>query len=203
MLKRYNNSFLDILGDFNFEVLENSKNTIYALSKDLKFIYFNPAWFQLAEENGLDKETLQKYQLGTPISKAIHGLFIRSFYKRKFRKIIASSDIWHHDYECSSSKKFRYYHQSVYPLMKKAGILVINSVMFKLPMSNMNRETFMAIEGRYINSDGRINICANCRHTQRADQLDIWDWVPEWREKLPANHSLFICPTCEHLYKED
>ena len=199
-MERFKEDFPGKLKNFNLEPLESSKHSIYALSNDLKFIYFNPAWFQFAEENGLDKETLQKFKLGTSISKAIYGIVTRSFYNRKYRKVIASGKNWYHDYECSSKKEFRFYHQGVYPLKEKAGILVINSLMFKLPMNKMNRDTFMAIEERYIQSEGHITHCSNCKHTLRADKPEHWDWVPTWAEKAPANSKLILCPTCTDFY---
>ena len=202
MLKRYNNSFLDKLGDFNFEVLESSKNAIYALSNDLKFIYFNPAWFEFANKNGFDKSSAQQIVLGTSVLKSFGGIRLKLYFRNKYKKVIRTGKVWHHQYECSSNKKYRFFHQTAYPLQNKEGILIIHTEMFKLPMSNMNRETFHAIEHRYFNAEGRILQCSNCRHTQRADDPEIWDWVPSWVKKLPANYTLTICPTCEHLYKE-
>ncbi len=200
MSERYDNRFLDILGDFNFEVLENSKYSIYALSKDLKFIYFNPAWFDFADKNGFDKVASKNMILGTPFLKSIKGVRLRLYFYNNYKKVLKTGKAWHHDYECSSKTEFRFFHQTAYPLKNQEGILVIHTEMFKLPMENMNREAFKAIEQRYLNADGQIIQCSNCRHTQRADKPEHWDWVPDWVEKLPFNHKLDICPTCEHLY---
>jgi len=201
-LERYYQDFLDQLGDFNLDVLETSKYSIYALSKELRFIYFNPAWFQFATKNGFDKTAAKKLALGSSALKSIRGLRLKYHFRKNYKKVIRTGNIWHFDYECSSRNEYRFFHQSVYPLYKKAGVLIINTQMFKLPMSNMNRETFHAIEDRYIQTDGHIVQCSNCRHTQRADEPEIWDWVPSWVDKLPVNYGLSICPTCEHLYKE-
>lgn len=201
-MKRFNKDFLDKLGDFNLEVLENSKYSIYALSKDLKFIYFNPAWFNFAVKNKFDETASRKLMIGTSVLKSIKGIRLKLYFRKHYKKVIRTGEIWHHQYQCSSHKEYRFFHQTVYPLHNKAGVLIVNTEMFKLPMSNMSRETFHAIGNRYIQPNDHIVQCSNCRHTQRADQLDIWDWVPDWVEKLPPNHSLSICPTCEHLYKD-
>lgn len=202
MLKRYDSSFLDIVGNFNFEALEKSKYSIYALSKDLKFIYFNPAWYKFAKKNGFDKAVAKKTVLGSSFIKALHGVRLRLYFYNHYKKAIRTGKVWHHEYECSSKKKYRFFHQTAYPLPNKNGLLIIHAEMFKLPMGNMNRENFHAIEHRYLNADGQIVQCSNCRHTQRADQPEIWDWVSDWVKKLPANHRLTICPTCEHLYND-
>ncbi|MBT8315590.1 MAG: hypothetical protein KJP26_14125 [Maribacter sp.] len=201
-MERYYPDFLSQLGDFNLEVLERSEYSIYALSRDLRFTYFNPAWFRFATKNGFDKAAAKKLALGSSVLKWIRGLRLKCYLRNNYKKVIRTGKIWHFDYECSSPSEYRLFHQIVHPLYKKSGVLIINTEMFKLPMSTMNRKTFRVIEDRYIQSDGQIVHCGNCRHTRRADEPDLWDWVPEWIDKLPANYRLSICPTCEHLYKE-
>ncbi|EAR00359.1 hypothetical protein [Maribacter sp. HTCC2170] len=200
-MKRYTTEFLDNLGGFDFNVLEKSRFSICALSNKLKFIYVNHDWCRFAENNGHVKLISDEKVLGTSALRLFKGIRLKLYFRKNYKKVISSGEIWHHQYENIEKTKHRLLHQSVYPLDNKSGILIIHSEVYKLPMSNMNYETFHIIEERYFQSNGHIVQCSNCRHTQRADQPEIWDWVPDWVEKLPANYSLSICPTCEHLYQ--
>lgn len=201
-MEMYTKDFLNKLDGFNLELLEKSKYSIYALSKDLKFIYFNPAWYNFAIKNNINKTAARKINLGASILKSIKGIRLKLYFRKNYKKVMRTGVVWHYEYECSSIAEYRLYHQRAYPLKNKAGVLIINTEMFKLPMKNMNRNAFQAIEDRYIQPKGHIIQCSNCRHTQRADKLEIWDWVPDWVEKLPVNYRLTICPTCNNLYKD-
>jgi len=56
---------------FDLEVLEKSRYSIYALSKELKFIYFNPAWYHFAIENDIDQTAFNNITLGSSYTKSI------------------------------------------------------------------------------------------------------------------------------------
>ncbi|WP_273274936.1 hypothetical protein [Maribacter polysiphoniae] len=201
-MKRYNEDFLDKIKGFNLQVLENSKYPIYALSKELKFIYFNPAWSHFAKDNQFEGRALKNLSLGSPYLKSIKGVWLKLYFQKNYKKVIRTGETWHHEYQCSSNEFYRFYHQTAYPLLDKSGVLIVNTEVFKLPMDQMNIKTFEVIIERYTQPNNRINQCSNCRHTQRADEPDLWDWVPNWVEKLPINSNLSICPTCKHLYED-
>ena len=76
----------------------------------------------------------------------------------------------------------------------------MNTLVVKLPMDQIDRKAYEAIEKKYIQSTGFITQCSYCRRCERADRSEIWDWVPSWVEKIPDNCSHSICPTCFDYY---
>ena len=198
-MERYKKDFLTTLKGFDFNTLENSKHSIYGLSKNLNLTYFIPSWFRFLKENNFEESDLHKFPLGTSIIEALRGE-IKDFYIQNYKKVLETGEIWQHEYECSSSKEFRKFHQGVYPLKNGEGLIVINSLLVNLPMDQIGRKAHDAIAKNYLQSTGFITQCSNCRKCQRVDQEEVWDWVPEWVERMPANSSHSICPTCFDYY---
>lgn len=199
-MKRYNENFPSKLKGFDFTTLESSKHSIYGLSKELNLIYFNPGFVHFAKENNHDGEILNKFPLGTPITEAFSGKKIKEFYIQNYKKVLATGELWHHEFECSSRDEYRQFHQGVYPMKNGDGLIIINTLMVNLPMDCIDRKAYEAIEKRYVKPTGFITQCSNCRYTQRIDQPEIWDWIPVWVVKIPGNMSHSICPTCFDYY---
>ncbi len=195
-MKRYNEDFRSKLIGIDFVTLENSKNSIYALSKELNLIYFNPAFIHFAKENDIGKNIFDKYPLGTPIIKALRGEKIQEFYIMNYENSLATGEHWQHEFECSSRNEFRLFHQGCYPLKNGEGLIIINTLKVNLPMNRIDLKDYEAINKRYVQSTGLITQCSNCRHIQCVEQPEIWHWVPAWVEKTPCNASHSICPTC-------
>lgn len=195
-MKRFKHDFPSKLEGIDFKTLENSCYSIYALSKDFELIYFNPGWIRFAKENQNGSDVVNEFPIGTPITGAIQGAEVQDFYFNHYQNVMKTGKIWHHEYECSSSTEFRQLYQITYPLKDANGILVINTLMVDIPMAQIGRKAFAAIEERYTQSTGFINQCSNCRRTQRTNQLDVWDWVPAWIKIRPKNISHSICPVC-------
>lgn len=198
-MERYTKDFLTMLKGFDFNTLENSKHSICGLSKDLNLIYFNPSWFQILAENSIDKSDFNKFPLGTPIIDALSG-DMKDFYIQNYKKVLANGEIWNHEYECSSSTEFRQFHQSVYPLKLGEGLIVIHSLKVNIPMDQTNRKPLPSDTNKYVQSNGLITQCSNCRKCKRVAQEEVWDWIPEWVERIPKNASHSICPTCYDYY---
>ncbi len=201
-MKRFGTDFLEMIKGFDLEVLEKSRYSIYALSKELKFIYFNPAWYHFAIENDIDQTALYNITLGSSYTKSIKGIWLKFYFRKKYKQVIKTGKTWHYQYDCSSADTYRYYLQTVYPLNNKSGVLIVNTEMFNLQNTRMNLETFKSIKKRYVQPNDLIIICPNCKHTKRADKTGTWDWVPDWASNSPVNTSLEICPTCRHLFKD-
>lgn len=195
-MERYKPDFPSKLKGIDFKTLEKNPQSVYGLSKDLELTYLNPGWIRFANENGGSENILNGFQLGTSIIKAIGGQKIKDFYIQNYERVLTTGEVWSHEYECSSIDVSRLYHQSTYPLKNGEGLIIINTLMVKLPMSKIGRKAYEAIEKTYVQSDGYITQCSNCRYTQRAEQPQIWDWVPAWVEKMSNNFSHSICPTC-------
>jgi hypothetical protein len=202
-MKRYFEDFPSKFNRLDFETLENSKHSIYGLSEDLKLIYVNSMLINFAKENGVKCTILNKTPIGQPITNAILGESVKSFYIENFTKVLKTGKPWHHAYECSSVDEFREYHQNTYRIKDGKGLIVINTLTIHSPMKEIGRKAFKALDSRYINSTGFLTQCSNCRCTQRANEPDVWDWVPEWVEKIPYNCSHSICPICfDYFWKK-
>ena len=199
-MKRYKHDFPSKLKRFDFETLENSAHSIYALSKDLDIIYLNPAWVIFAKENDKRENILKKFQIGTPILKGIKGEEVKKFYSQNYREVLENGSVWNLKYECSSNNVYRNYHQRTYPLGNGEGLLIINSLLVKLPIENAKKTIYEAISKVYTQPTGFITQCCNCRNCQRVEKPEIWDWVPDWVKEMPDNCSHSICPTCFDYY---
>ena len=199
-MKRYIDGFPTKLNGIDFNTLENSKYSIYGLSEELNLIYVNPAWIHFAQENGGNDTLLENLPLGTPITKAFYGEIIKNFYTENYMKVLDTGKPWRHEYECSSINKFRLFHQETYPLKGGSGLIIINTIAINLPMKDKGKNALKAMDNRYVNDNGFITQCSNCRCTQRAEESEVWDWIPEWVEKMTENSSHSICPICFDYY---
>jgi len=189
----------NLIVGFDLETLDKSKDIIYALSKKLNIIYFNPSWLKFAIENGADLDAIKKYTIDTPISKAIPNIF-RKFYLEKFKESLATGKVWRFDYECSSAETFRTFNQITYPLKNGEGLIVVNRIRVEMPMSKTNRISKKALENSYLHDTGFINQCSNCRCVQSISDPEVWDWVPDWVKDMHPKTSHTICPVCYDYY---
>jgi hypothetical protein len=200
-MKRLSDDFSGLLNCFNLETLENDPNSIFGLSTDLTLNYLNPGWFNFAKENDGEPAISDRFILGTHIGDSINGL-ARDYYLDVFQSILQTGKVWHHDYECSSPEKFRIYHQSVYPLYNRSGLVIVNSLVKEQPHDANSKMPHHPIKKLYTQKTGFINQCSNCRRVQRTSQQDVWDWVPAWVEQMPKNTSHNFCPICYEYYFE-
>jgi hypothetical protein len=200
---RYFEDFPSKLNRIDFKTLENSKHSIYGLSEDLNLIYVNPEWINFAKENGVKGNVFKKIPLGQPITNAIFGECVKSFYTENYMKVLKTGKPWHHEYECSAVDEFREFHQNTYRIKDGKGLIIINTLTIHSPMKETGRKAYKVSDKRYLNTTGFLTQCSNCRCTQRANETNIWDWVPEWVEKIPDNCSHSICPICfDYFWKK-
>lgn len=199
MNHRYTNSFIDQLYKIDFETIEKSAHSIYAISNKFELIYFNQAWFNFAEQNNGEPHISTKYTIGTNIFEGIKGT-VSHYYYDKYSSIIKTGKPWHHEYQCSSHLLFREFYQNVYPLKDSSGLIIINSLKVEKTLTTQN--TPLCLDETYRQEDGFIVQCCQCRKTQQAINKDIWEWIPGFVEKMPANVSHSICPICfDYYYK--
>jgi hypothetical protein len=198
-MKRFDTGFPSLLEDFSLKTLEGHPHSTYALSPELCLIYLNPAWFRFAAENGGEPEISERFCIGTQVCGAISQP-LREFYRGVYARILMSGQLWQHDYECSSAEVYRRYHQTVYSLRKRAGLLVVNSLVRELPHNSETHHASPPDEGRYAGLGGLITQCCHCRRVQRIAEPDVWDWVPAWVERMPFNTTGGLCPVCYEYY---
>lgn len=185
---------------FDFDDLERDTHSIFALTADLAFLYFNPAWFRFAQGNGGDALLTARFGLGAPFADALPAV-LRGFYVEAYRSVLTSGEPWHHDYECSSPDCFRLYHQTVYPCHDRQGLLVINSLRFDYePISDLRLSHGPDRSAYASRQTGLVTQCCNCRRVQREAAPDQWDWVPAWVHHMPGFITSGLCTICHSYY---
>lgn len=195
-MKRYTNGFIKRLVGLDFETLEKSQYSIYGLDRNLNFNYFNPAWVSFANENDNSNKVLTEFPLGTHFANALSGNEVKEFYIKNYEQVLKTGEVWWHQYECSSCVEYRKFNLGAYPLKNGQGLIITNTLVKKLPMKNTNRTNQQAFKTKYTQPSGFIVQCSNCRHTQQAENPEVWDWVPAWIKNNPEKCSHSICPIC-------
>jgi hypothetical protein len=198
-VKRFHEDFSTLLQGFDLVTLERDPNSIFGLSKELTLNYLNPGWFDFARENDGDAVISERFILGSYIGDALRGE-ARDYYLGAFQDILRTGKVWHHDYECSSPDKFRLYHQSVYPLYNRAGLISVNSLVKEQPFDVIAGVPHQPVDAFYVNKTGFVAQCSNCRRFRRASDQDVWDWIPAWVKQMPQNTSHTFCPPCYEYY---
>ncbi|MBI2258017.1 MAG: hypothetical protein HYU67_03860 [Flavobacteriia bacterium] len=194
--RRYTDEFLEISKEYDFEFLESNAHAVFALDSELRFIYFNKAWFNFAKDNDDIEKIIIQYPILSPFDTSVCGV-LNKFYIEAFKKVIEEETVWRHDYECSSKEEFRIFHMDVFPIATKKGLIVINSLKKSEAITQHN---FKPNTKDYLQKDGLYYQCSNCRKTQHSKNLHQWDWIPDWVEKCPNNTSHTICPICFDFY---
>jgi hypothetical protein len=196
---RYHPDFPEKLQGMDFETLEEDPSTIFALTKNLKLSYLNPAWFTFAQANQGEPEISKKFPLGTKISEAMCEPF-KGFYLKTYSDILDTGMIWEHDYECSSPESYRLFHERAYPLHDLEGILIINNLMLEKEHADTERAPMPPVETHYRLANGMFTQCSYCRRFQRSTAPLVWDWVPDWIRHPPGKVSHSLCRICFDYY---
>lgn len=190
------NQYINEIHDFDRSILSNDKHSIYVVDENFRIIYHNLAYLKFAEENGGEPTISKKYSYGANVLDAISG-DLKAIYKDKLLKIISLGKGDKLMYECSSNKVYRLFMQKIYPLRNKKGLLFLNALVVE---EDNNKNSSNPIIDNYLQKNGFMNQCSNCRRTQRKNESEIWDWVGNWVEKQPKNMSHTICPICFEYY---
>lgn len=176
--------------------------SVYALSRDLRLTYMNPAWFRFARENGAGEEFFDRWRQGTPVLDAVPEV-LRDFYRELFEEAMRETGLRRpiqFPYECSSPGLFRLFVMSLYPIESGGGLVVVNSprvVHAHAPSDHVETDRLWA----YQNANGLITQCAHCRCVQDPENPEQWHWVQAWVAHFPENTSHSLCPPCfEHYY---
>jgi len=190
--------FKYLLQGFNINDLNLLSGSVYGVWADFRLGYLNPAWFQFAQDNNGESRILSKWGLGRSILDCMSG-HVEDFYRAQFEDCLDSHTVWGHDYECSSDKRYRRFHQIIYPLGLREGLLFVNSLLVERPQEQ--KVTGVPDESLYIGENKLISQCAHCRKVKNVTEPERWDWIPEWVKRCPEHTSHTFCPTCfGHFY---
>jgi hypothetical protein len=103
-----------------------------------------------------------------------------------------------HEYDCSSPELFRRYLMTLYPLGHAEGILVVNSTIIEA--GHDTKKSHDPVSATYMDNNGFVRQCANCRRVRNMREPDRWDWVPAWVARPPARTSHTLCGFCLPYY---
>ncbi len=183
---------LSNLSGFDLTTLENDASCIYGLTRELTLSYMNRAWFRFARENG-GGELSWRYVPGRRVTDAFAGPQ-KKYYADIYMGLLVSGEIWQHDYECSSEHIFRLFHQTVYPLRDRSGLLVVNSLRIEGDMQSVS--ALSALPKIYRDPDDLITGCVHCRRVLSIEEPGNWHRVADWNRVIPENMSHSICLIC-------
>lgn len=99
-------------------------------------------------------------------------------------------------YECSSPEIYRKYLMTLYPVGKKEGLLIVNSLVQERPREHSGLKQHEINLSGYIDENGIIHQCAHCRKVKNLKEKVRWDWVSEWVKSIPTNIHHDLCPFC-------
>ena len=173
-------------------VLERSQAVICVLDPELRITYCNPAWDAFARKNG-GSGALAQGVIGSRLLEAVADP-LRNFYQEFFARARATGQVQEFDYECSSAEVYRSFHMQVLPLKQERGYLVVHSLRVEKPLDF--RSAHVPDDRRYAGPDGIIVMCCHCRRTRRAQDPEVWDWVPAYVGLQQGKVSHGLCPVC-------
>lgn len=173
------------------KALAEGPSTLVALGPTGTILWVNAAWHEFARANG-GEELLTRFRPGLSYFGGIAPP-LRSFYEDALQNAIVTGEPFEHEYECSSPEVFRLHHLRALPF-GTAGLLVEHSLVVERPHEPEHEHA-----ARYLNAQGFIRQCSNCRRVQRTSG-DGWDWVRPWAAATPTNASHGICSSCIGYY---
>lgn len=193
--------FIKILSGFDLLSYEQSGNIVYAIDDQFILQYFNQQWESFAKENN-SSDIIFSSNIGCNILTNITGP-LRHFYYKKYNDVLNSRTIFEHEFECSSPEKYRKYHQRVIPLPLTSGLLITNSKIQEYPHLQSIQHHHSSNLLPYLNSDGEICQCSNCRKVKNMDYENRWDWIAKFIVSLQPNTIFSVCDECMNKYYND
>ncbi len=191
--------FAERLAGFDRTELDAHTGSIYALDLEFRLAYHNEAYLRFAEDNGA-RRTIEKYWgLGCQWLDVLPAC-LAGFYRTALERCLRDQQVWEHEYECSSAENFRRFHQRVYPLRNRCGLLIVNSVLVDAPHDPLVRRSHPPDTGMYADEGGIVHQCAHCRRVECPAEANRWDWIPAWLAKAPTPVSHGLCPVCLDYY---
>ncbi len=174
--------------------IEASEDIIYVVDKNFTLCGFNRAWISFAKQNN-GEGVLKKYGVGTSIISALPEV-LKDYYISLYRKALDSGERVDNQYDCSSAETYRKYHQSIYPLSEKKGLLISNHCLIE----KTNEEKAEHFASKHRNKYGIITQCCHCRRVKNYSKKNQWDWIPELISQTHEKISHGICWHCISFY---
>lgn len=195
--------FEEVLGSLRLDSLNNLKSTVYGLDSDFNISYLNPEWFSFADQNGDKKFVHDEWSLGRNIFDCIPKV-LEPFYRSLYNTILDEKNSTvapkQSEYECSSPTLYRHFAMHLYS-MGKEGIIVVNSLLVDEPHAKQSSsEQHVFKDENYIDKNGILHQCANCRRIVNLTNQGQWDWIPKFISNIYPKTSHGICSICMKYY---
>jgi hypothetical protein len=187
--------FSPLLREFDSGLLESDEHIIYGLWPDMRLAFLNPGYWQFAQQNR-GRTIYDEWGLGTSLLDAISPP-IRTFFATNYQRCLDEGCTWDHCYECSSSRNFRKFQMTTYPLGRSEGLLVVHALTIEIPHEHAIHQPIEAI---YSMANGQMLQCCHCRRFKRNQREIVWDWVPAWVDQQPKGCSHSLCEACFGFY---
>lgn len=190
---RVSDDFLPALARWDLAELDAHAGAVYGVTPELRLGYLNVAWFDFAAANGGEPSISAEWSLGRSVLASARGP-LHDFYASNYSACLDAAVPWQHEYECSSADTYRRYHQVVYPLAARTGLLIVNSLVVERAYDVAEPLPFDS--DAYVGANGFITQCTHCRRVRRAAEPDRWDWIPEWVSAFPRDTDHGLCVPC-------
>lgn len=175
---------------------------VYAVDRSLRCTWHNRGWDDFARANGAGEDFERHWGVGCNVLDAVAGP-IRAFYDYTFGVIMERGRPWERAIECSSAEVFRAVRLRMLPLPDGSGIVIVGDTMLERPHDPVARPASAAVDARYRGADGIIVQCGHCVRVRRVSDVERWDWVPGFVERIPDNVSHSLCPVCLEYFFPD
>lgn len=178
---------------FSADALSRDPSTVVVTDPNGNVLWTNPAWHEFAAHNG-GETMLGRYGVGVGYCAGISGE-LRDFFQLALQRCYAEGNVFELDYACSSALKRRFMRLRALPITG-AGLVLSHSLVVE---SSEMPEGESALESEYLNPEGIVLQCGNCRRVQNTKRGQ-WDWVPAWVEVVDPRVSHGMCELCRGYY---
>ena len=191
---RVDSAFASRLPEAQARIIADSEDSIFVLDEELAIRACNAAYLRFGETNGCTGIE-SRFGLGCRLTQVLPHA-VCDIYLPIYLKALESGARVDHDYECSSPQVFRRYHQTVYPLRERRGLIVSNHLVYEVPHS----WKASAKKPGHFDADGWLSQCACCRKVKDRSRPENWDWVPAFVESPHPRTTHTYCLTCLDFY---
>ena len=188
-------AFAPLLKEIDSALLESDEHIIYGVWPDMRLAYLNVGYWEFAHANR-GSDIYSKWAVGSNLLEAISSP-IRTYFATNYQRCLNEHCTWEHEYECSSSRDFRKFQMTTYPLGKREGLLVVHALSIEMPHDH---EPWLPVVSNYVTAGGLLLQCCHCRKFKRNQREVVWDWVPAWVDSQPMNCSHSLCEACFGFY---
>lgn len=182
--------------EFDLATIESSPNVIFLADADLRLTYCNHAWDRFALENGGERATTG-HVLGSDLMKIIPAP-LRQFYSETFAACRRRRLACELAYECSSAGLFRLMHMSILPLRHDNDLALVSRLRAEHEHEPERQATVVA--DHHFSPDGTVTQCSHCRRTQRQQDGDAWEWVPDFLRLQDWKVVHGLCGACTDYF---